>query len=313
MSSSRPKATRAAFGEAIAELGEKHPNIVVLDADLRASTKTGKFASRFPERAFEFGIAEANMIGAGAGLALAGKVPFICSFACFLTGRFDQIRVSLCYSRAAAHLIGTHAGVAVGDDGYSQQGLEDIALMRSLPNMVVLQPADETETRAATEYLVGHTGPSYMRLTRHNVEPVNGDGYRFEFGKGVILRKGKDVTIVASGGTVKPALDAAELLSRKGQDAQVINIHTIKPIDEGLLNDAAKKTGRVVTVEDHTVFGGLGSAVCEALADGVPVPVKRIGLTDFGESGSTDALYEKHGLSAGRIAETALKFLSQLK
>ncbi|MBI2871215.1 MAG: transketolase family protein [Candidatus Omnitrophica bacterium] len=308
----KPKASRAAFGEAIEELGAKNTNIVVLDADLRESTKTGAFAKKFPERAFEFGIAEANMIGAGVGLALAGKVPFVCSFACFITGRFDQIKVSLCYSRAAVHVIGTHGGIAVGADGYSQQGLEDLALMRSLPHMLVLQPADEIETKAATQYLTSHKGPSYMRLTRHNLHPVNKDSYRFIPGKGVILSEGKDVTLVASGGTVKPALDAAEALAQAGKSAQVINIHTLKPIDTELLAEAARKTRRLVTIEDHTIYGGLGGAVAEALSETNPVPIKRIGLTDFGESGETDELLEKHGLSSRRIADQVLEFLKRL-
>jgi transketolase len=307
----KSKASRAAFGEAVVELGRKNKNIVVLDADLRASTKTGEFAKEFPDRAFEFGIAEANMLSAGAGLALAGKIPFVCSFACFITGRFDQIRVSLAYSRASVHIIGTHAGVAVGDDGYSQQGLEDLALMRSVPHMAVIQPADEIETKGAIEYLVGHKGASYTRLTRHNLEPVNSENYRFEFGKGIVLREGNEVTLIASGGTVKPTLDAAELLAKEGIQARVVNIHTLKPIDTELLAESARKTKRVVTIEDHVIEGGLGGVVCETLSEIAPVPVKRIGLTGFGESGSTDDLYEKHGLSTPRITDQVLDFLAR--
>jgi len=307
----KPKATRASFGDAIAELAQTNKNIVVLDADLSASTKTGKFAKGFPDRAFQFGIAESNMVGAGAGLALAGKIPFICSFACFITGRFDQLRVSLAYSRAPVHIIGTHAGVAVGSDGYSQQGLEDISIMRTLPDMAVLQPADDIETRKMIAYLVDHKGPSYTRLTRHNVPAVNSDNYQFEFGKGVVLRDGDDITLVASGGTVKPALDAAELLTKEGVSAQVINIHTIKPIDTVLLTESVRKTKKVVTIEDHIIFGGLGSAVTEVLSEFSPVPVKRIGLTEFGESGETDELLAKHGLSAPKITDTVLDFIAR--
>jgi transketolase len=297
------KATREAFGEALLALGQTHPEIVVLDADLSKSTKTDLFAKALPERFFEMGIQEMNMIGVAAGLALSGKVPFIASFACFVTGRFDQIKMAVSYSRAPVCIVGSHAGIGVGEDGYSQQGLEDIALMRALPEMTVIQPADDLETRGAMEALVAHPRPAYLRTTRQKLERVNPDGYRFELGKGVVLRPGRDVTVVASGGTVGPALEAARVLGGEGLDARVVNIHTIKPLDADLLAACARETGRVVTVEDHQVTGGLGGAVCEALCERCPVPVTRHGIRDtFGESGSPDELYARHGLDAAGIA-----------
>ncbi|MES1206779.1 MAG: transketolase C-terminal domain-containing protein, partial [Pseudomonadota bacterium] len=269
------KASRDAFGEALVRLGETHPELVVLDADLSESTRSGKFAKKFPDRFFQMGISEANMIGAAAGLALSGKVPFACSFAAFITGRFDQIRMSLAYSAANVRLVGSHAGVGIGEDGYSQQGLEDIALMRALPTMVVIQPGDDLETEGAVEYLLSsHKGPAFLRTTRQKLDRVNNpDGYTFEFGKGVTLADGKDLTIVASGGTVGPAVKAGQLLGEQGLSVRVINIHTIKPIDVDLLAKAARETRRILTVEDHQTTGGLGGAVVEALADREPVRV----------------------------------------
>lgn len=305
------KASRDAFGEALVRLGAEYPQLVVLDADLSESTRSGKFAKKFPDRFLQMGIAEANMIGAAAGLALCGKVPFACSFAAFITGRFDQIRMSIAYSAANVRLVGSHAGVGIGEDGYSQQGLEDIALMRSLPTMAVIQPGDDLETDAAVEYLVArHQGPAFLRTTRQKLDRVNRDGYRFEFGKGVTLRDGRDLTIVASGGTVGPALQAAELLTKDKLDARVINIHTIKPIDVELLAKAARETKRILTVEDHQIIGGLGSAVAEALADREPVRIKRHGIPDvFGESGTPEALYSHFKLDGAGIAEVARAFV----
>jgi transketolase len=305
------KASRDAFGEALVRLGETHPELVVLDADLSESTRSAKFAKKFPERFFQMGIAEANMIGAAAGLALVGKVPFACSFAAFITGRFDQIRMSVAYSAANVRLVGSHAGVGIGEDGYSQQGLEDISLMRSLPTMAVIQPGDDLETEGAVEYLLEHKGPAFLRTTRQKLDRVNKpEGYRFAFGKGVTLRDGKDLTIVASGGTVGPAVKAADLLANDGITARVINIHTIKPIDAELLAKAAKDTGRILTVEDHQVTGGLGSAVAEAVAERHPALVRRHGIPDmFGESGTPDGLYRHFRLDAPGIAEVAREFL----
>ncbi len=305
-------ASRDSFGDTIARLGETHKEVVVLDADLSESTRSKKFGQKYPDRFFQMGIAEANMISVAAGLALSGHVPFCCSFGCFLTGRFDQIRMSVCYSAANVRLVGSHCGVAIGEDGYSQMGLEDIALMRTLPTMSIVQPADDLETAAAVEYLVAHKGPVYLRTTRQKLDRVNADGYKFQFGKGVTLVDGTDMTIVASGGTVGPAVKAAELLAKDGVKARVINIHTIKPIDADLLVKAARETKRILTVEDHQTTGGLGGAVCEVLAEREPVKIHRHGIQDvFGESGSPKALYEHFKLDAPGIASVARQFLGR--
>lgn len=305
------KATRQSFGETIAELGSEYTNIVVIDADLRKSTMTGIFASRFPDRSFDIGIAEGNLVGIGAGLALSGKVPFICSFACFLVGRYEQIRMSIAYTDANVKVVGTHSGIGIGEDGYSQMGVEDIATLRSLPNFIIIQPADDIETKKATQFLVTHTGPAYFRLTRQKLPDIFDTNYQFQFGKGVLLRDGSDVTILATGAVVSNALQAGEELSKKGIHARVINIHTIKPIDEELIIKCARETGKVVTVEDHSVIGGLGSAVCEVLSEQYPVKVKRIGVEKFGESGEYKELYEKYGLSSGRITKAVETFLKE--
>lgn len=305
-------ASRDSFGETIARLGETHKEVVVLDADLSESTRSKKFGQKYPERFFQMGIAEANMIGVAAGLALSGHVPFCCSFGCFLTGRFDQIRMSVCYSAANVRLVGSHCGVAIGEDGYSQMGLEDIALMRTLPTMAIVQPADDLETAGAVEYLIGHKGPAYLRTTRQKLDRVNAEGYKFQFGKGVTLVDGTDLTIVASGGTVGPAVNAAQMLAKDGVKARVINIHTIKPIDTELLVKAARETKRILTVEDHQTTGGLGGAVCEVLAEREPVKIHRHGIHDvFGESGSPKALYEHFKLDAAGIASVARQFLEK--
>ncbi len=300
------KATRDAFGEALARLGEKYPQLVALDADLAKSTKSELFAKKFPDRFFEMGIAEANMIGTGAGLALAGRVPFLCSFACFVTGRYDTIRISVAYSRANVRIVGSHAGIAVGDDGYSQQGLEDIALMRSLPGMAVIQPADDLECEAAVEFLCTHQGPAYLRTTRQKLERVNKEGYRFELGKAVELRPGgTDVVIFATGGEVHPSLVAAEALAKDGLKVGVVNIHSIKPIDAAAIARLGSAAKLVVAAEDHQIIGGLGSAVAEVLADkGVGRRLLRIGLPDvFGESGAPEELLARFKLDAPGIAE----------
>jgi len=305
------KASRDAFGDAIVRLGETHSELVVLDADLSESTRSGKFAKKFPQRFFQMGIAEADMLGAAAGLALGGKVPFCCSFAAFITARFDQVRMSICYSAANVRIVGSHAGVGIGEDGYSQQGLEDIALMRTLPTMVVIQPGDDLETEGAVEYLLTtHKGPAFLRTTRQKLDRINKDGYKFEFGKGTTIVDGTDLTIVATGGTIGPAVKAAELLSKDGISARVINIHTIKPIDVELLAKAARETKRILTVEDHQITGGLGGAVAEVLSEVEPVRVHRHGIPDvFGESGTPEALYQHFKLDAPGIAEVAKKFL----
>ncbi|MDA2917296.1 transketolase family protein, partial [Nitrospinae bacterium AH_259_B05_G02_I21] len=258
-----PKATRLAFGEALLELGSRDPNVVVLDADLSVSTQSHFFAKAHPERFFQMGIAECNMIGTGAGMALAGKKTFICTFSCFLANRFEQVRMSIAFTGAPVTMVGTHAGVAIGEDGYSQMGQEDMAHLRSLPNVAIIQPVDDLETRGAVFFAADHDGPLYLRLTRQKVEPLNADDYTFTFGKGVVMREGGDVTLVASGGVVANTLRAAEQLSADGGvSARVVNIHTIKPIDTELLEACAAETGRIVTVEDHSATGGLGSAVC---------------------------------------------------
>lgn len=310
--SREPKATRLAFGEALLELGSRDPNVVVLDADLSVSTQSHFFAKAYPERFFQMGIAECNMIGTGAGLALAGKKTFICSFACFLANRFEQVRMSIAFTGAPVTMVGTHVGIAIGEDGYSQMGQEDLSHLRSLPNVAIIQPADEVEARGAVFFAADHDGPVYLRLTRQKLEPLNPEDYAFAFGKGVVMREGGDVTLVASGGVVANALRAAEQLSADGGvSARVVNIHTIKPIDTELLETCAAETGRIVTVEDHSATGGLGSAVCEALSETPGVLVHRIGLEGFGESGDQAGLYATYGLSAEAIAERTKGFLER--
>ncbi len=305
------KATRVSFGEKLAELGETYKNIVVLDADLSESTKSAMFGKKFPERFFQMGIAEANMVGVGAGLALSGFIPFICSFAVFLTGRYDTIRMSVAYSEANVKIVGTHSGIGIGEDGNSQMALEDISLMRSLPGMTVIQPADDIETKQAVEYAVTHKGPVYLRLTRQALEDINNKNYKFEIGKGDVLKEGKDVALFATGALVYNTLQAAETLSQIGIDAKVVNVHTIKPIDAELIKKTAKEIGKIVTLEDHNIIGGLGSAVAEVLSETGEGKLKRIGLPDiFGESGSSEALYNKYGFDADGIVNSVQEFLS---
>ena len=305
------KASRAAFGEAIVELGASDPRIVTLDADLSKSTMTGAFAKKFPSRAFNLGIAESNMIGIGAGLALAGYVPFVASFACFLVGRFETIRMSVAYTNANVKLVGTHSGIAIGEDGYSQMGLEDIAMLRALPNVAIVQPGDELETKQAVAWAARHEGPVYLRLTRQNLEPVCPSDYRFELGRWLTLRSGHDVTLVASGGPLFNTLEAAKFLAHDGISADVIDAACIKPLDEETLLRSVGKTGHVVTVEDHAIAGGLGGAVAELLADVMPTPLRRLGVVGFSESGDPRGLYAKHGLDPGGIATSVRKFLKR--
>jgi transketolase len=305
------KASRAAFGEALLELGARDERIVTVDADLSKSTMTAAFAKAHPERAFNVGIAESGMIGLAAGLALAGRIPFACSFACFLVGRFETIRVSVAYTQAPVRLVGTHVGVAIGEDGYSQMGLEDIACLRSLPNIPIVQPGDEIETKQAVAYAVEHDGPLYLRLTRQALEPVHGPDYRFRFGAADVLRRGTDVSILATGGPLFNALEAANRLAAEGITAEVVNVSTIKPLDDEGILASAGKTGRVVTVVDHGIHGGLGSAVAELLAESLPTPLKRIAVTTFGESGDPKGLYAKHGLDVESIAHAVQKFVAR--
>ncbi len=309
----KPKASRQAFGEALAELGAKYENVVVLDADLAKSTKSELFAKRFPERFFQMGIAEQNMAGVAAGFALSGKTAFCCSFACFIAGRFETVKISVAYSGASVKVVGTHAGVGIGPDGYSQMGLEDLALMRTLPGMQVFQPGDEIETRQCVEYLCGHAGPAYLRLTRQDLPPVHDETYRFTPGKLDVLAEGKDVAIFATGGTVGHSMAARERLAKDGIDAAVVNVHTIKPMDrEGVFSWAAK-VPLIVTTEDHNVLGGMGSAVAEVLAErSGGARLHRHGILDvFGESGEPDELYRKFRLDADGIIAVVREQLSR--
>ena len=312
MSEVKKIATRESYGNALVELGKEKENLVVLDADLAGATKTGIFKKAFPERHIDCGIAESNMMGIAAGLSTTGLVPFASSFAMFAAGRaFEQIRNSIGYPHLNVKIGATHAGISVGEDGATHQCNEDIALMRTIPGMTVIVPSDDVEAKAAVKAAYEMDGPVYLRFGRLAVPVINdNEDYKFEIGKGVTLRKGKDVTIVATGLCVSSALDAAELLKVEGIDAKVINIHTIKPLDKELIVAAAKETGQIVTVEEHSVIGGLGGAVSEALSEEYPVPVKRIGVNDqFGYSGSATALVEKFGLDGKGIAESVKEFL----
>jgi transketolase len=308
------KATRQAFGEALVEIAEKYPNVVALDADLSKSTMTCHFAEKYPHRFFEMGIAEANMIGVGAGLALSGKVPFICSFACFVVGRMDIIRMSVGYSQANVKIVGTHAGIGIGEDGASQMGIEDIAAIRAIPGISIIQPGDDIETRQAIEWAAQTDGPMYFRLTRQALADVNSPDYQFVPGKGVVLAEGNDMTIFASGGTVQEAVAAKELLANDGIDARIVNIHTIKPIDKELIVQCAQETGCLFTVEDHNIIGGLGSAVAEVVSEEKPTPLKRWGVNDvFGQSGSPTDMYINYEIDSKGIAKHAAAFYKKVK
>lgn len=302
------KATREAYGATLAALGEKY-DFVVLDADLAAATKTGMFKKKFPERFFDCGIAEGNMMSVAAGIASTGKVPFVSSFAMFASGRaFEQVRNSIGYPHLNVKIGATHAGITVGEDGATHQCNEDIALMRTIPGMTVMCPADATEAAACVEAAYLTYGPVYMRFGRFPVPDLSSElkGYKFEIGKGVTYREGKDVTLIATGYMVHLAVEAADILAAEGISARVINIHTIKPLDTELVLRAAKETGAIVTAEEHNVIGGLGGAVCEAVCSACPVPVLRVGVQDqFGRSGKVPELLEIYGLTAQNIAENA--------
>ncbi len=303
-------ATRESYGNALVELGKEHENLLVLDADLAAATKTGMFRKAFPERHIDCGIAEANMTGVAAGLSTCGFVPFVSTFAMFAAGRsFEQVRNSIGYPHLNVKIGATHAGISVGEDGATHQCNEDIALMRAIPGMVVINPSDDVEARAAVKAAYEYVGPVYLRFGRLAVPVINDtDDYKFEIGKGVELRDGKDCTIIATGLCVSESLEAAKLLAEAGIDAQVINIHTIKPLDEELVVAAAKKTGRIFTVEEHSIIGGLGAAVCETLSEKCPTKVTRIGVNDvFGESGPAKELLHKYELDAEGIANRIKK------
>ena len=301
---SKKIATREAYGKALAALANTNENVVVLDADLSKSTKTADFKAVAPERFFNMGIAEGNMMGVAAGLSTCGKVPFVSTFAMFAAGRaFEQIRNSICYPKLNVKVCATHAGLTVGEDGASHQAIEDISLMRSVPNMVVINPADDIETEAAIKAVAEMEGPCYVRLGRMAVSRVNDEAnYNFVIGKGITLAEGNDVAIIATGIMVEAALEAKEELAKEGINARVINIHTIKPIDEELIIKAAKETGVIVTAEEHSIIGGLGSAVAEVVSENCPVPVLRVGVKDtFGESGKPNELLEKYGLTSNDI------------
>ena len=305
-------ATREAYGKALAEFGAQYPNLVVLDADLANATKTNTFQKAFPERHIDCGIAECDMMGIAAGLSTVGKIPFASSFAMFAAGRaYEQVRNSIGYPHLNVKIGATHAGITVGEDGASHQCLEDIALMRVIPGMVVINPSDAVEARAAVQAAIEYVGPVYLRFGRAAVPVINDrEDYKFEIGKGVLLREGTDVTIVATGICVSAALEAAEKLAEDGINAEVINIHTIKLLDEELIIKSAKKTGKVVTAEEHSIIGGLGGAVSEALSEKAPTPVCRIGMNDiFGESGSAGALVAKYGLDADGIYSKVKEFV----
>ncbi len=305
-------ATRESYGNALKELAEEFPQLVVLDADLAGATKTGIFKKAYPDRHIDCGIAESNMMGIAAGLALTGKIPFASSFAMFAAGRaFEQVRNSIGYPHLNVKIGATHAGITVGEDGASHQCNEDIALMRTIPGMVVMVPSDDIEAKAAVRAALEHEGPVYIRFGRAAVPVINDKpDYKFEIGKGQLVREGKDVTIVATGIMVDSAIGAAEKLAAEGIDAEIINICTIKPIDKDIIIKSAQKTGKVVTCEEHSVIGGLGSAVCEVLADEYPVKVKRIGMQDvFGESGSASDLIHKYELDAEGVYKQVKEFI----
>ncbi|MEG2338880.1 MAG: transketolase family protein [Clostridium sp.] len=307
-------ATREAYGKALAKLGHKNKNIVVLDADLSKSTKTADFLKEHPDRFFNIGIAEGDLVVTAAGLSTCGKIPFASTFAMFAAGRaFEQIRNSICYPFLNVKIAATHAGLTVGEDGASHQSIEDIAIMRSIPKMTVICPADDVEAEAAIEAAAEYYGPCYIRLGRSAVPTINNnDGYKFELGKAVTLKEGSDITIVATGIMVSKALDAAKALESEGINAEVINIHTIKPLDKDAIVASAKKTGKLLTCEEHNIIGGLGSAVAEAVSEEVPAIVRKIGVNDtFGESGKPAELLVKYGLTTENIIEKAKELASK--
>ena len=306
-------ATRDAYGDALVGLGKKRDDVVVLDADLSGSTKTSKFAKAFPDRFFNIGIAEQDMMGTAAGLAIAGKLPFVSTFAVFATGRaWEQVRQSICYPNLSVKIVASHAGVTVGEDGGSHQSVEDIAVMRVIPHMTVIVPADGPETAQAIEAAAGHPGPCYVRVGRNKVPTLFGADYEFKIGKAHVFSEGRDATIIACGIMVAEALKAAELLKNEGIDAGVINMSTIKPLDAEAVTLAAKRSGAIVTAEEHSIIGGLGGAVAEALAESSPAPLVRIGVRDaFGTSGDQEGLMRHYGLSAADIVNAVKEVIKK--
>jgi len=306
-------ATREAYGAALAELGEKYKDVVVLDADLSKSTKTNDFKKKYPDRFFNMGISEQDLMGTAAGLATCGKIPFASTFAMFATGRaFEQIRNSIAYPKLNVKIAATHAGITLGEDGASHQAIEDVAVMRAVPNMTIINPADALSTRKAIEAAILHNGPMYIRLGRLGVPEVYKNDMDFEIGKGIVLEEGKDVTIIAAGFMVHIALQASVMLKEEGISAEVIDMHTIKPIDKELIISSAKKTGAIVTAEEHNIIGGLGSAVAEVLCEEYPVPMMRVGIKDvFGQSGKPMELVELYGISSKDVADAAKQAIAR--
>lgn len=302
-------ATRESYGKALAELGEKYENVVVLDADLALATKTIDFKKKFPERFFDVGISEQDLMGTAAGLALGGKIPFASTFAVFASGRaYDQIRNTIAYSKLNVKIAATHAGITVGEDGASHQALEDISLMRSIPNMMVISPADDATTRWAIEAAINYAGPMYIRLARPATEEIYSASTNFELGKGIMHGDGEDATVIATGVMVAEALKAKEELKKEGINIRVVDIHTIKPIDKELIIKCAKETKKIITAEDHSIIGGLGSAVCEVLSENYPTKVIRLGINDeFGQSGKWDELMKHYGLTSENIQKIVRK------
>lgn len=307
------KATRFGYSDGLLILGEKYDNVVVLDADLSKSTTTNRFKEKYPERSFNLGIAEQNMLGVAAGLSLAGKIPFVSTYGVFVAGRaFDQIRTTICYSNLNVKIGGAHGGISVGPDGATHQALEEIALMRVLPEMSVIVPCDYFETKKATIASYSINGPVYIRFGREPVPIITDENTPYHFGKGQIFREGKDLSIIACGVMVSEALIAAEKLSKEGIEAKVINIHTVKPIDEEIIINSAKQTGAIVTAEEHQIFAGFGSAVSEVIVRNYPVPMEFVGINDtFGESGEPDQLMKAYELTAEDIYKKALKVLKR--
>ncbi len=308
------KPLREAFGDSLVKLGAEYPEILAVDCDLAGATKIDKFKAAFPERFFQFGIQEANAVGVAAGLANSGFRPFVASFAAFITGRYDQIRISVALDNSAVVIVGSHPGLAIGKDGATQMGLEDVNLMRGMPNMVVLQPADHIETREMMNHIVSSRQPTYLRISRQPVPDINKENYKFEFGKGVTLAEGDDLTLISSGGMVHLALEVSKELEKEGIKTRVINIHTIKPLDKEIILRAAKETKGILTVEDHSIIGGLGSAVAEVVAESdVSTRVKILGVQDvFGESADAKELYRKHELDKEGILKNVKEFYSKL-
>lgn len=305
------KSVRETFGRKLVELGSKYSNLVVLDADLAASTQTKLFAKTYPERFFDVGIAEQDLVATASGLALTGKIPVAAAFAVFITGRaYDQVRMSVCYQKANVKLIGTHGGVTVGEDGATHQALEDVSLMRELPGMNVIVPADCNECEQVIEYCVANEGAFYIRISRNSLPDIYPEDYKFNLGKAFVLKEGKDVTLISNGDVLAEIVKAAEILSGRNIDAEVISLPVVKPLDSDTIIKSAKKTGMVVTVENHSVNGGVGSAVCECLAENYPTRVLRIGINDvFGQSGNANELLKVYGLDSESIANRVMSVL----